>query len=641
MDPRIKKELSREQHTLFHQEMLDHCRGLIKTSRNYMQSFYDTWEDRHRVYRSYRIEDRQDAKAKEEGRPSKQVMPMTYAKIQTFVSFVMAVITQRSRLFELDAQGVEDHEYKELCEKILDSDVKHNNFHKILKQHCTDIAKFGLGIIKHSWEEEYVYVPEVIEEPPTTVFGIQFGTAKTRTETKKILKRKGNKLRCVSPFDFFPDTRYPLSDLQRGEFCADECDMSKNDLYRLQAEDKVAGVKHIETLDRAEADRMRKFAKRSRINFDDPVKTSNIVRITEIQIKITPSQFMLSDGQPLGEEDTPIVYLVWMANDNRLIRCEPMGYLHGEFTFEVGQFDEDQHDFVNQSLSDVLDRLQETIDWFMNARVESVTRTIDNQLVVDPLGVDMATIVNRSRVILLKKGASRTGVDRYVKQLQVQDVTSRHMDDIQQLTTIMQVVSGVNENAMGQYHTGRRSATESRVVAQGAASRLKNITESIWFSSVQPTGLKMLLNLRQGLDEESIVKIAGEEYMQKPELIQRFLGTPEDLVRQCDFFIYDGTLASEKAYMAQSLMELFTTVTQLGPQGLINLEISPKLLIERIYELMGVGNLNQFNLAKDPQTLQNVVTMMVQQTLQQYVQQSPAGNIGPGANEPVGNQANA
>jgi hypothetical protein len=636
MDPRIAKELSREEHTMFHQEMLDHCRGLVRSSRNYMQTFYSTWEEWHNIYRSYRCEDKNDVKAKEEGRPSKQVIPMTYAKVQTFVSFVMAIMTQRQRVFELDAQGVEDYEYKELCEKILDSDVKQNPFHKVLRQHLTDIAKFGLGIMKHTWDEEYVYVPTTMQGPEIKIFGLSFG-GKTTTEVQKVLKRQGNKLCCISPFDFFPDTRYPLSDLHKGEFCADECDMSRNDLFRRQSEGTVAGIKHVETISNEAADRMRQYAKRSRVNFDDPSKTSHIVRVTRMQVKVTPSQFLLSDGRALGKEDTPTMYVVEIANDSRIIRCEPAGYLHGEFTYEVGQFDEDQHDFINQSLSDVLDRLQETIDWFMNSRVESVTRTIDNQLVVDPLGVDMATIVNRSRVILLKKGASRTGVDRYIKQLQVQDVTSRHMDDVQQLTTIMQMVSGVNENAMGQYHTGRRSATESRVVAQGAAARLKNIAESIWYSSLQPTGLKMLLNLRQGLSEESIIKVAGEEYLQKPELIQRFSASPQELVRQCDYFMYDGTLASEKAYMAQTLLELFTTVTTLGPQGLINLEISPKLLIEKIYELLGVGSLQQFNLAKDPQTLMNLVNMIVQQTMQQYAQQLPA----PGANEAVGSQTPA
>ncbi len=644
VDERIKRDLEREEPTEFHDAMLTKCMHHIKTSRSYMSTFYQTWEDRHDIYRSYRQDDKADEKASKEGRPKKQVIPMTYAKIQTFKSFVMAVITQRPKVFELDAMGVEDEDYKLLAEKVLDADLRSNPFHKILGQHVVDVAKFGLGILKHSWEEDFVYVTLEEEEEGLSVFGVTLKKGKMKTVTKAIRKRVGNKLRCISPFDFYPDTRYPLSELHKGEFCADRCDMSRNTLLQMEAEGKCAGVKHIEDLTNENQHATKKFMPRSKINFDNLNKPQGIVNHIEIQIKVTPSEFLLSDGKPLGKETTPILYIVWIANDKRVIRCEPMGYLHGEVTYETSQFDEDCHDFINQSLSDVLDRLQETMDWFMNARVESVTRTIDNQLVVDPLGVDMSTIVNRSRVILLKKGASRTGVDRYVKQLAVQDVTARHMDDIGQLTTIMQAVSGVNENAMGQYHTGRRSATEARVVAQGAASRLKNITESIWFSALQPTGLKMLLNLRQGLTAEDIVRMAGREYAlpEKAEAVAMFLASPEELVMQSDFFMYDGTLQSEKAYMSQTLMELFQQVITLGPSGIVNLELSPKLLLEKIYELLGVGSLKQFDLAKDPQTLSNMVNLIVQQTLQQYAQQQSAavaGGQGPpqsGGDPPTG-----
>ncbi len=105
----------------------------------------------------------------------------------------------------------------------------------------------------------------------------------------------------------------------------------------------------------------------------------------------------------------------------------------------------------------------------------------------------------------------------------------------------------------------------------------------------------------------------------KPEALAAFTSTAEDLVTQRDFFMYDGTLASEKAYLAQTLKELFEQAMVLGPQGLIQMEISPKLILEKIYELLGIGSLKQFDLQKDPQTLSNAVNQMIQQVLQQYV----------------------
>jgi hypothetical protein len=592
-----------------------------------MSKFYDTWEDRHQTYRSLRAKDKQDGKAEDEGRPAKQVLPVTYAKISTFKSFVMSLITQRPYIYELASRGVEDYDYVALAEKLLDVDVKRNQYERKLRQHVTDIAKFGLGILKHSWEEEYVYIPQQEEE--RKIFGIRIGPP-AKTIMMKVLKSQGNVIKTVSPFDFLPDPRFPLTEIHRGEFCADETDMSRSELLRKEADKTVAGMKWLQNFDNKSAYELKNSMRRSRINFDAPDKTGDIVRLTEVQIKITPSEFMMADGKPLGEETFPIQYIVWLGNMNRVLRCEPMGYLHGEFTFEAAQFDEDSHDFVNQSLSDILDRMQETIDWFMNARVESVTRTIDNQLVVDPLGVEMSTIVNRSRVILLKKGAARTGVDRFVKQLQVQDVTTRHMEDIAQVMQFMQQISGVNENAMGQYHSGRRSATEARVVAQGAASRLKEITSAIWAASIEPMGRKMLMNLRQGLTQDSIVRYAGKEWEAKPEAIAQFTSDPASLVRDADFFMYDGTLASEKAYLAQTLREMFEQVINLGPSGLIQMEISPKLILDKIYELLGVGSMEQFDLQKDPQTLQLLVQQVIQQTLQQYVEQQSGGAGGGG-----------
>jgi hypothetical protein len=51
------------------------------------------------------------------------------------------------------------------------------------------------------------------------------------------------------------------------------------------------------------------------------------------------------------------------------------------------------------------------------------------------------------------------------------------------------------------------------------------------------------------------------------------------------------------------------------------LDISPKLLLEKVYELLGVPNLSVFSMMKDPQTLQNVVQQLVQQQVQQALMQ--------------------
>ena len=449
--------------------------------------------------------------------------------------------------------------------------------------------------------------------------------AESVTKVVKVPRSYGNKITNVSPYNFLPDVRYPLHDFEKGEFCADECDMPMHKLRQLESEGVCAGIEHIEPLsrDRATWRNSNDATRASKINYQDPTKTRNLVRITEVQIKITPAKFILADGSKLGQELYPIKYLVWIANDSRIIRCSPSNYLHDRFTWDVAIYDEDDEEFLSLSLADVVTPLQDTADWFFNSRVTNVSQNLEDKLIIDPVGVDMDSVKARSRCILLKRGASRGGgVDKFIKQMDVRDVTARHMDDVAQIGGMINSVSGLTENLSGNYSTGRRSAAESRVVTQGAAARPKNTAQSAWGSCLAPLGQKLLTNLRQGLTPELIVKYAGQQYAEKPEVIQAFSSTVEDLISSCDLFVYEGTLESEKTYLAQQLRELLSEILALGPSGLLQMELSPKLLLNKIYELLGVTGLSEMNLAKDPQTLQTIVQQLAQQMAMQMVEQA-------------------
>jgi hypothetical protein len=280
-------------------------------------------------------------------------------------------------------------------------------------------------------------------------------------------------------------------------------------------------------------------------------------------------------------------------------------------------------------------QLQETIDWFLNARIESVTRNVDAQLIADPAAVEIDDLKNRARVIRIKKGAARGGIERFVKQLTVQDPTLRHMEDIRGLTSLTQMITGVNDNMLGQFNTGRRSATEARVVAGGAAARASVIGKEIWSTALEPAGQKYLSNLRQGLSKEDIIRMVGER---PDEIISKFLAPPEVLVRNFDSFAFDATTSGEKSFMAQMLMELLQPVLS-NPEAAITLNLSPRLILEKVFELQGIKFKNDVGLDKDPQQMKSIITQMAQQMAQQMVmqmQQQATQQNGPGTEQPTG-----
>jgi hypothetical protein len=189
------------------------------------------------------------------------------------------------------------------------------------------------------------------------------------------------------------------------------------------------------------------------------------------------------------------------------------------------------------------------------------------------------------------------------------------MQDADILGKVMQVVTGVNDNIMGQYNTGRRSAQEARTVLSGAAGRMKLHGYMIWESGIAPMGKMMLSNLRQSLSFEAFARaIGGRPEEQQPRFVA-FQGTPEEVICGDDYFIFDSTLQSEKGFMAQSLQDLLAVILQSDPVAAAKLAqgIDPTKIVDEIQYLRGAGNIKRFRYS--PQEAQQVA-MEQQQRLE-------------------------
>jgi hypothetical protein len=583
MTQEVIDELNQETPTEFHDQLLSKCKDLVQCSRTEMGRFYTNWDNQNRIYQSTRRESKKDRRIDKDDEPSKMVVPLTYAQVNTFIALMFLLITQNKRIFQLEPTGAEDHELQDVIEVLLEKDVRENHFLTLLYQWLLDVSRFGVGIWKSGWKEKTT----VLQITETDVInGVEI---EGETSFQQVKVDEGNCITTVSPYRFFPDTRLPLTRFQEGEFCASEDEHTKIALKQLESQGEVAGIEFIETFTKEDLHK-RGHTRFSAINVEDPSKSTDMVCVTEVQVRLIPSEFEMGNGKKLGDEEFPIMYVVWYANDHRVIKVEPAKYLHDQFTYDVAQISPDQHQQLNKSLSDQCEKLQEAYDWFINSRISSVRRTLENNMVVDPMGVDMNSVESRSPVIKLKQRVGQGGIDRYIKQLTVQDVTASHVGDAQNLAEILQVVTGINDMALGQYSKGRRDATQSRAVTQGAASRPVSIGAILWEQALMPLAQKMVLNTRSYMDEEMFVTILGPD---KAPLFPQFKADPITLARSKDFFVFDGTLPSEKQFLAQSLQEVLMVIIQ-NPQFAQILGFDPKAMLTEIYQLRGVRNLERF-----------------------------------------------
>ena len=603
----VKEALTNE-NSEFHKTFLEDSKALVELSRRKMSSYYDQWDRSDEVYRGIQLPDKDDTKAAERKEPVKFIVPISYSQIQTFIAFCYTLYTQRERFFELTGMSEEDHRPAKIGEAFLARDLSYNVFERIMYQFLLDISRFGIGIIKSSWVHEKQMINQVRPNPLASIpfLGKLLAGAPTveRVEATKFL---GNKLLNVSPYRFFPDVRLPISRFQEGEFVASEDEYSYTTLKDMEKRGELVNISKLKPMSKeAVAERRTRLS----TSVDQNPSMSNaqskgVYILTEMQRSIIPNEYDLGGGQKLGPEDHPVKYLISYVNDQRLVRLEPLTYIHNQFTYDLAEFSPDQHNLLNQGLSDIIEMLQSTLSWFINSRITSVRKVIQNQLVVDPEGIKMEDVEQRRPVIRLKPSAGRMGVDRFIKQLDLSDVTTNHLKDAEYLQKLVEITTGINENLLGQFHSGRRSATEGRNVFSSSTNRLRMTASVIFRTCFEPLGKKMLSNLQDGLDEETVVRLVGLEPAAQAEFVKV---DKSAIIGNYDFEVFDGTLPSEKAQRAAILGETLAGLMK-NPEAAIAMRIDPMAIWLEILELQGIRNPERFTLKAPPAAPENVVSM--------------------------------
>ena len=585
-------------------EKLDElCTFLVKNvnrSRGVMAAHYDSWDKALDTYRSVRTPDANDIRARNKREPEKMTVPLSYAQVNTLVTFLFLAYTQKESIFELVPTGPEDYgEALTACQAVIDREVRNTNYHSKLVQALLDMARFNIGVMKTSWRFESKEVKrktESIELPFDLMAGMMLPMEQPAETVDEVVIYDGNEVEVISPYYFFYDTRQPLSSWKRGRFAADETQFHFQELRALEKNGEVFGTEHITPFD-AKVWRTRQNG--TRLKDIDPqmqrkgAKTDDyMVCILTVQAKVTPKDYELSESE---EEE---IWVFGIANDQRIISARPLNAPHNEFTYDILTMSPDQHTELCDSLSMLIDPLQEVVTWLLNARVAAVRQNVEGRYVVDPSFIEVSDLTAGAKYIRLKKNAPyNQGVNAFIQQLKTVDPTVTHMQDAETLMRMMQIVSGVNENSMGQVASGRRSATENRAANAGAASRMKLIAATVWIDGLAPQGRKMLLNTRQDLMFETFERVVGENAQEYWDLFHA--EDPTTLLGNEDYFSYDGTLSSEKNYIAQSLQELVGILAS-NPEVLAATNLDLVAMIKEIQALRGVKNLDRFELPPQP-----------------------------------------
>lgn len=594
----------------FQGAVIDMYRGFIARGSSEMSNYWDRWDSNHKNYQSYRPMDSEDKKNVNKGGTSKIIIPLSYAQAQTAAAGILNMYMQKEVLFELMSFGPEDQTHVSAMERVLDYQVKRNKIYKKLYLYILDSMIKGVCGLRVDWQKitkKYRVQEKVKTESVFTPLLQTIGLGsianmlntnqyETREVVKELTQYEGNVIDNINMYSFYPDPSVPLRDFQKGSFCAVE------QVYPLTSVKDLEGTLYHGTNKISDSYTSELWNSRKRYSglYDAPTYTPDAINgrltakksvaLTEMYIKLNPKEFTDKYDIDIGDETESKMYVIVVANDEKLIRFEPFNELHGKFPFAVAQFSPDPDYYIGQSMVELLTGIQSLVTWLINSHMKNVRQTVNNRFIVDPTKVELKDVESGSPVIRTKLPGP---MGNAIQQLGIVDVTAQHIPFVSLLQQMAQLITGISENAMGQYSGGRRSAAQTRSIVNAGQVRLGMIATLLW-EGLEDVGTIMLSNTQQFLSEQAYNQIMGNDKNKFP-YADVILADPEQIAAAYNFAPLEAMSESNRAFIFQMFKELIS-----NPNIVPALGLDGNKIMEYMFTLAGMKNYDWFKAAPAP-----------------------------------------
>lgn len=597
-----------------HTRLLEAVKRRWKLSRDQMSKRYPTWEEQEKRFVAFMpakdAEKARDQKRKD-GAPQYTTIeiPYSYAQLLAAHTYWTSVFLARTPVYQFTGRHGETEQGVQALEAVMDYQL-HVGKHMVpLYMWLLDVGKYGIGVVGNYWDKESSFVSRIAEVPKKWM-GLDIpGTSQKVRQTMEMTSFMGNKMFNVRPFDFFPDPRVPISRFQNGEFCGRYVEVGWNYVRQRGAQGIYKNVEHLKGTSPGGWLKEGSGQGGSNQGIELPNQGSagegtlsgngpssmedklDYVSLLEMCIELIPSDW------GLGTSKMPEKWMFTVGNDAILLRVAPLGCLHNQFPFSVMEYELEAYGIHKRGMMEVLQPLNNVMTWLFNAHFHNVRKVLNDQLVVDPSRISMPDVMgpDAGRIIRLRPEAYGTNPAEAIEQLQVVDITQRHLQDASVVAEMMQRLSGVTDNIMGLVNTGgRKTATEVRTSSSFGINRLKTNAEYFSAGGFAPLAQMMVSNTQQYYDAAYQFKIAGDLLTNSPQYLAV---TPDQIAGFFDFVPVDGTLPVDKFALASMWKELLLGMRQVPSLGL---QYDFGAIFAHIAHLSGVKNLNQFKLQVTP-----------------------------------------
>lgn len=610
-----------------HKQVLQKLNDRLSMSERKMNTFYSRWRFNEKRMQAFvdlpEYERLLKSLATQRDEPPPLVsitVPYTFATIWTIVTYLAQTFTGRKPIFQVSSNRGDMVQSAEYMEVKLQYDADHTRLVKNLFQYFLDGEMYGVGVIRTLWKVDKKFRTVFREAPIGGQLAPDTPTSMMRQREQHITY-EGNDCKSVDPFMFFPDPRVPMSEVnKRGEFVFWRTYEGMHTLKKAQSEGTLKWVEEIgKVLPQNVPDNNQ--SQRNLISQGDAYAGTRdtqdyrgvpFAQIDQGTVELIPKEWGLGDSEDMEK------WIFTIGNKRQIIQAEPLDLDHDMHPVAVIEPYTFGYGFGQVGMADMLGPMQDTVSWFINSHIHNVRSSLNNSFIVNPSAIEMQDLKNNraGKLIRLKPSAYGLDVRTIIQQLQVQDVTQTHVNDMQTFIRMGDNLSAVNDNLRGlQSAGGRKTATEVRTSGEAGASRLATHARLISAQGIVDLTEQMCLNNQQNLTQEFYAQVVGpQEAGQEPTIIR-----PQDLVGDFYYPVNDGTLPIDKVAVLDVWKEILTGVMT-DPQLRAGYDVNK--IFEFVAELGGARNITQFKI-------------MPQEQMQKVLQQGNGVPIGgPGGNLP-------
>ena len=563
--------------TSLHAKILSRLIARRRLSERSMSNRYDAWnrvDENCRLFidlsRSAKKGDgTTDTTKKEIPWARSIVVPMSYAILQVYNTQLMGIYTRRNPPIEIQGVGPEDIRPAKLMNAVIAYDQVQTNYILELYTAIQDALKYGMGGFHDCWEEEYGWVTK--RKPPiiSQIFKM-LGISATSTEWD--VRRQYQLVEAFDPFNTFPDPRISLSNVQKAEFYALRVYRGYLDLLAHSQENggNYFNVEAIpKTAPKPQSLRSRNRFQNSQMNLIGSIdeKDKGFHALDSMVITLIPDEWELGYGTK------PEKWQFAWVDDTVIIRAHKLDYDHQQFNFSVLESNIDTHVFGNQGSIENMDGLQRFMNWEMNSIIQNHIRFINNRLVYSAAFIESFDIEHPDAAMHIRLTAQgeemlregRMTIPQMIHQLQLVDVMSPLIRDLQMQMDFMMRMSGAADQMMAQTTHDKRTLGEISRVGHEGSARMMMHAMMMDIQGIRPLALRWVANRQQYTDQDMFVRVAGSVATEFGG--DRTKVRPQDIYGNYDYIPKTGPEGPDPKEMTEIMFNGLATIMKSGVQN--------------------------------------------------------------------------